>query len=379
MEIAPAGNNKMKIVSIVWFKVFPATFGGQKGIAFFLRHLSAYFDITCICSRDNNVNGTLPFKIIPLLSKGKLQFFNPIEWFNILREIRREKAKVLIIEHPYHAVTGILAKKLLKIKLVLHQHNIEYIRFKELRNIWWPILKVLENWISKEADLIFFKTLADQQKAIRLFQLMPQKTLIVPYGIEKKLENKHARCKIRQTYELPPDSKIFLFAATLDYKPNADAVEHIYSNLVPILDSSITNYKIIICGRNKRKNYDYLNKFHSKNVIMAGQVNNIDDFYYGADLFISPVITGGGIQTKIMDALSYQLPVVCFENMLAGIPLEFTNSLIFPVNKADWQKFADNMVFIKKQSFNPKLSEYIMANSWDAIAQQAAHNIKMLE
>jgi polysaccharide biosynthesis protein PslH len=369
----------MKIVSIVWFKVFPATFGGQKGIVFFLRHLSAYLDITCICSRDNIVKGKLPFKIIPLLSKGKFQFINPIVWFNILREIRREKAKVLIIEHPYHAVTGILAKKLLKIKLVLHQHNIEYIRFKEFRNIWWPILKVFENWISKEADLIFFKTLADQENAIRLFQLMPQKTLIVPYGIEIKMGNKNARCKIRETYNLPQDSKIFLFAATLDYKPNADAVEHIFSILVPILDSSFANYKIIICGRNKIKNFDYLNKLHSKNVIMAGEVNNIDDFYNGADLFINPVITGGGIQTKTMDALSYQLPVVCFENMLAGIPLEFVNSLIFPVNKEDWQKFADNMALIKKESSDSKLSEYIMANSWDAIAQQAAHNIKMLE
>jgi hypothetical protein len=33
----------------------------------------------------------------------------------------------------------------------------------------------------------------------------------------------------------------------------------------------------------------------------------------GADIFLDPVETGGGIQSKIVEALSYDLNVVCFQ------------------------------------------------------------------
>jgi len=366
----------MKIVSLVWFKIFPAKFGGQKGIALFLEHLTAYFDITCLCSRDNNYFGN-SVKVIPKLPVGKWQFINPALWVSILLRIKKQNTDVLIIEHPYHAITGILAKKLLKVRLVLHQHNIEHVRFRELGYSWWPVLKFLESRLSKYADLIFFKTSEDQIKSIELFHLNPGKTFIVPYGIEERSFNKEARLKISAMYNLSVNCKIFLFAGTLDYQPNADAVENIYKKLLPHLDNAGIDYSIIICGRNKIKSFEYLQKLSAKHVINAGEVDNIDDYFFAADAFINPVTIGGGIQTKILDALSYQLPVICFDVMLSGIPSQFIGTWLYPTNQGDWKKFSCEMIRIKKPHFGSLSLDLLSIQSWDTIAKKTANKIKL--
>jgi glycosyltransferase involved in cell wall biosynthesis len=367
----------MKIVSLVWFKIFPAKFGGQKGIAIFLEYLTAYFDITCLCSRDNNYLGN-SLKVVPKLPVRKWQFINPIIWVSILLRIKKENAEVLIIEHPYHAITGILAKKLLKVRLVLHQHNLEHVRFREMGYSWWPILKFLESQLSRHADLVLFKTFQDQLKAIELFHLNPGKTFIVPYGIEKRTFNKEARSKISTKYNLSDNCKIFLFAGTLDYKPNAEAIENIYKKLFPYLDNSGIDYSIIICGRNKIKGFDYLQKLTAKHIINAGEVDNIDEYFFAADVFINPVTIGGGIQTKILDALSYQLPVICFDVMLSGIPSQFIGTLIHPANNGDWKKFSCEMLRVKKSHCESFCVDLLSGQSWERITKNVAEKIKLL-
>lgn len=39
-----------KILSIVWYKVLPPVFGGQKGIAGFNKHLAKHHPLVCLCS-----------------------------------------------------------------------------------------------------------------------------------------------------------------------------------------------------------------------------------------------------------------------------------------------------------------------------------------
>jgi glycosyltransferase involved in cell wall biosynthesis len=368
----------MKIVSLVWFKIFPAKYGGQKGIALFLKHLSAYFEITCICSKDNIIEDNILFKTVPILPIGKWQFINPVTWIKILKHIKKEKADLLILEHPYHAITGILAKMLFRIPVILHQHNIEYIRFREMGKRWWPLLKIWERWISKNADLILFKTIKDQETAIKLFQLEGKNTTVIPYGVEIMSYDEDARNTLLKRFHLDNQTKIFLFAGTLDYSPNAQAVENIYSKLVPLLDRTDQHYVIIICGRNKMEGFEFLNTLQAKNVIMAGEVADINEYYFGADVFINPVEAGGGIQTKTIDAASCQLPVICFKNMLAGIPSELLETVVYPVEQDSWEQFANKMLMVEKQCSSSKLSEVLLCNNWNSIAKMAAEKINLI-
>lgn len=343
MEVKTQTDNKLKIVSLVWFKVFPPKFGGQKGIVHFEEELANYFDITCICSSDNELPEHAHLKILPLLPAGKIQFVNPFVWVKIYRLIKKENAAVLLLEHPYHGLTARLAQKFLKIKLVLHQHNIEYLRFKKLKKWWWPLLKQFEKYVCKKADLILFKTMQDKATAVETFGIDSAKCNIVPYGIEEHSISPCTKKNIYKQHNIPEHNKLILFAGTLDYEPNAEAVENIYQKLAPLLDKANFSYTILICGRNKFKKFAYLQKLQHPNIIQVGEVENIEDYFKAADVFINPVLQGGGIQTKVLDALSYHLSVVCFEQTLPGIPKKICEEKLLPVAKANWRYFAERV------------------------------------
>ena len=115
------------IVSIVWFKIFPARFGGQKGIALFTRYLSQYFRIICLCSNDNEITDE-NFQVNPVLTSGKKQFFHLSGYNKILRLIKQSKCRYILLEHCYYGLVGVFLKRRLNKLLIVHSHNIEYHR-----------------------------------------------------------------------------------------------------------------------------------------------------------------------------------------------------------------------------------------------------------
>jgi glycosyltransferase involved in cell wall biosynthesis len=372
------GRNEMKIASLVWFPVFPARFGGQKGIALFQEHLSHHFPISCICSSDNRPEAQMQLSLAPILPRSKTQFINPLCWIKILRRLRREKVDILLLEHPYHAIAAVLAKKLYGLRLVLHQHNIEYIRFRQLKRWWWPLLKRLESLACRQSDLVFFKTEEDRRQALHDFGMDAGKTFILPYGIERKQPRPGSRELLQQKHSLRPEEKIILFAGTLDYEPNAEAVEKIYSELAPRLRQSGLNYRILICGRNRFEQFHYLNQLHHPQVLMAGEVEDIGLYFEGADVFINPVSGGGGIQTKILDALSHHLPVACFTHMLSGIDASTCPGKLFPAQPNDWNDFVLKLEQAVIQGPLPTPESFFHHNSWKKIAADAAERIGAL-
>jgi hypothetical protein len=183
---------------------------------------------------------------------------------------------------------------------------------------WWRILASYERHTHRRADLNLFKTQTDLNWAVTHFRIERKKCFVVPYGIENKpVVNKvQARTNILDRHALNKE-KILLFAGSLDYEPNAKAVELIFTRIAPMLEkNSPGKFKIIICGRNKLNKFQYLKRLKHPTVLYAGEVNDIENYFMAADIFLDPVATGSGIQTKILEALSYDLDVICFESML---------------------------------------------------------------
>ena len=143
-----------KILSIVWHKVLPPMFGGQKGIAYFNRHLSSRYPLVCLCSKNNKPIDDLPYKILPLLPDSKWQFINPFCWRKIKSVAKKEKVTHIILEYPYHAIAAMRSKRATHAKLILHSHNIESERFRQMGKWWWKLLRVYEKWGLQKADLL---------------------------------------------------------------------------------------------------------------------------------------------------------------------------------------------------------------------------------
>jgi glycosyltransferase involved in cell wall biosynthesis len=361
-----------KVLSIVWYKVLPARFGGQKAIAKFNEHLASFAPLICLCS-ENNKPEDVPYRLENNLPRTKLQFINPFVWWKIYRFAKKNAVTHIILEFPYHGIAAIVCQKLLGVRVILNTHNIEYSRFKEMGKRWWKLLFFYERWVAQQCDLVLFKTFSDKKLATKAFGLAQKRTAIIPYGVDvSALRNSEARALIQQRHSINPREKILLFAGTLDYGPNAQAVLNVVQKLIPLLNHFDLAYKVLICGRNRYPAFDYLNRIQNPSIIFAGEVNDIENYFSAADVFINPVMTGGGIQTKIMDALSYHLNVVAFESRTREI--SETGTKLWSVPDCNWTAFAE-AVFKATFSCTETPPAFFDTYNWRTIAAKAYQKI----
>jgi hypothetical protein len=355
-------SKSIHIVSLVWYKILPAQFGGQQTIAAFNNALGKEVQLTCLCSKNNVQTGNENFEVYPLLPTSKWQFINPLTWWFIYQFIKKEKATHVIAEHPYHVIASWLLHTFLKINIIHYSHNIEYERFKFLGKPYWRILFLAEYWICRFAKLNIFVTEQDKITAIKQFNLIENNCLVIPHPVTiKDFSNKEKAIeKIKAKHAIPHNHNIFLFNGTLDYAPNALAVEAIATQLIPELNKINNHFTFIITGRIEDKNYQHLFNLATEQLIITGKVENVADYFLAANVYVNAVSNGGGVQTKTLEALSYHLNVVCFEHMLNGIEMQFVEDKIFIVSINNWQQFAQTIftALTKEVSTPPAFFEH---------------------
>jgi len=341
---------KKKVISIVWHQFLPANFGGQQTIADFNNALAKEVQLICICSNNNKAEN-LQYQLFNILPTEKLQFINPIVWYRIFSICKKEKPDYLLLEYCYHAVVAWLIYRFLKIRIIHSSHNIEYQRFKLLKKPYWRLLFLAEKWVSNFASINTFVTEQDRQLAINKFGIAKENSLVIPHTISRKnAEGKVSSTeKIRSQYQLNSDTPILLFNGTLDYLPNAKAVKNIAILLIPELRKILTDFVIIVNGRIENKEYLSLFNLTNEHLIITGRVDNIEDYFLAANVYINAVNIGAGVQTKTLEALSYNLNVVCFGNMLNGIEKTLVENKLFIAEQGNWEEFANKVVQALKQ------------------------------
>ncbi len=372
-----ADSSTIKILSLVPYKIYPAQTGGQKAILFFYNYLSKLLPVTIVSTKNNELKAQKEIEFLADLPNSGLRYVTPSLFFTLRTIIERNRITHLIIEHPYFGWLGILLKKLTKVKLIVRSHNIEGIRWKTLGKWWWSILWNYEKFTHRLADHSFFITGADKDYAVKHFKLSANKCTTITYGIgvdrppsnKEKQEQKNVICT---KYEIGKEDKIFLFNGVLSYKPNLDAVNIILKAINPVLlEIKDFKYKIIICGKDLPSTY--LNSQKEKNIIFTGFVSDIHSYYMAADVFINPVIEGGGIKTKLVEALSYNVSAVSTKSGAAGVPANVCGRKLMIVDDGNWQNFLEELFSIDvNELIPPTFFEYFF---WGNIAQKAANVI----
>lgn len=371
----------VKILSLVSYKFLPPEMGGQKGIAYFNRYLSSYANITCVTVLNNDETLREGYQIRKILSNSRLRYINPLYFFRMRTIIRNESITHLILEHPYYGWLGVLLKKLCRVTLIVHSHNIESLRFKTIGKWWWGVLWHYEKLTHRQADYNFFIQDYDKDYAIKHFGLQVNHCSTITYGFEHEkipslIEKSTARSKICETHHFIKETdRLLLFNGTLGYKPNLDALDIILHKINPLLIATKGfKYKIIICGNKLPASYSALVDYKEKNIIYAGFVDDISLYFKGCDIFINPVTDGGGIKTKLVEALGYDLSVVSTRTGAIGIAEALTGGKLKLTGDDDWTTFA---TYIK--DMNPLLHTppaFFENFYWGNIAKNAAALIK---
>ncbi len=369
------------VLSLVSYQFLPAKMGGQKGIAFFNRFFCREVKLTCVTVQSNDPKLSDGYELLNVLSNSKIRYINLFYFFTLKKIIKEREITHVILEHPYYGWLGILLKHLCKITLIVHSHNIENVRFKSTGKWWWKILALYEKLTYKSADICFFISDEDKDYAIRHFNLAKQKCTTITYGFELNKaplqeEKKIAKDFLYSKYAIDRQDKLLLFNGTLDYKPNQDAIDIIIKKINPVLlNDHNFKYKIIICGKGLPPGYNKLIDYTNENIIYAGFVDDIIPYFKGADIFINPVIDGGGIKTKLVESLGYDMNVVTTSNGAIGVPLSITGNKMQIVANDNWKLFAAAIIMTDIENHIPTI--YFEHFYWEAIAKKAANALSV--
>ena len=262
----------------------------------------------------------------------------------------------------------------------MRSQNIEAERFKSIGKWWWGILWNYEKLVHSFADYNFFIQQDDEQYAIAKYKLDPTKCFIITYGFELTgpplPENRvTAKETLAALYNISKKERFILFNGSLNYKPNKDALDNILTNINPLLLATENfAYKIIICGSNLDESYNKLKDYVDKNIIYAGFVDDITLFYKGADMLINPVTDGGGIKTKLVEALGYNMNVVTTASGAIGVPLTLTGGKMMIVEDDNWTNFSEAVIKSNVESDIP--NAFFDNFYWGKIAEKAADILK---
>ena len=375
METKPESklNSYMKkVLAIAPYPYLPYFSGGQKFIAQFYHYLGKETDLTVISTKGNDFSKATTYKTIPLLKKSFSRYYDWSLIKKITAIIKEDGFDTVIWEHPYYAWLAYRVKKRTGIKTLIHTHNIEYQRFKSTGRWWWPILKWYEKNCFKKADGIFFITPEDKSFAINTWKIEPTRCFNLPFGVEiEKYPEDRLQCRneIAGKHNIPAEEKILLFNGLLNYKPNWDALKNILENINPLLIKNENfKYKIVICGKGLPDEMNNLKSYADKNIIFAGFVDDITIYFKAADIMLNPVQSGGGVKTKMVEAIAFGATVIATETGAAGIDRSVCGNKLTIVEDNDWESFVNRIMHTETKEATP--SGFYALYNWDNIIKK---------
>lgn len=362
----------MKVASIAPYTYLPYQSGGQKLIAQFYEYLAKEAEVHVVGTKANDQSLVKGYKLHPLLSTSILRYANILLFFPIRKLMKANKINVIIFEHPYLAFLMWMLK-MAGFTIVLHTHNIEFLRFKSLNKWWWPLLRLYERVAFKISDKIFFIGKDDMDTALREFPISSEKCHVIPFGIANNApatDKASANLKIREEWELPSNTAILLFTGHYSYQPNVDAVRNIIEHVAPQLQASWQqSYKIIITGKGLPEDLQVL--IHSKtDIVYAGFVSDIDTYFKGADVLLNAVLAGGGVKTKLIEAIGNGTTVVSTVSGALGVDRNVCGNKLLVTADNDWEGFAGG---ITKHGLTNQTTDRAFYQSyyWGNIARKA--------
>ena len=137
------------------------------------------------------------------------------------------------------------------------------------------------------------------------------KIKIIANGIDTEIFKKY---KFKKKYDL-------VFIGNLNYVPNIDTALYIGNTIVPELRKTYPDIKILIAGSNPSNK---VKKLSNENITISGWVEDIKEAYLSGKIFFAPMKIGTGLQNKLLEAMSLEIP--CITSPLANKALGAINN-----------------------------------------------------
>ncbi|MCR4601983.1 MAG: glycosyltransferase family 4 protein [Prevotella sp.] len=113
-----------------------------------------------------------------------------------------------------------------------------------------------------------------------------------------------------------PDAHNVVFVGAMNYEPNVTAVTYFCKQILPQLQVRYPDLKFYIVGKTPTS---AVKSLQSEHVIVTGWVDDIWDYLKIASVVVAPMLSGSGIQNKILQALSVGACVVTTSIGMEGL------------------------------------------------------------
>jgi len=171
------------------------------------------------------------------------------------------------------------------------------------RSISWPLLKVeaskvkvYETTIARWFDRVTMVSPLDRDYMLSINGSIPMS--IVPMGVDLEYYQPGG-----EEYELN-----LLFTGSIRYFPNRDAILYFYNEIFPLIKNAVPNVKFYVVGNRPPKNISNLTA--GGDIVVTGRVEDVRPYFDRSAVFVCPLRSGSGMQTKILEAMAMGVPVV---------------------------------------------------------------------
>jgi glycosyltransferase involved in cell wall biosynthesis len=167
-----------------------------------------------------------------------------------------------------------------------------------MENLFWSLDAVRQNRrVLKEFDWVLVTSEPERERALNL----------VPQARAEALPFILMDCDYYRPSP-PPRQPQILFVGFLPHTPNTDALRDFLHTQWPLIRKDEPQARFVVAGEGASNELRGL--MHDHGVDYRGYVEDLREVYRESRVYIAPVTSGGGIRTKIVEAMAAGIPVV---------------------------------------------------------------------
>lgn len=159
-------------------------------------------------------------------------------------------------------------------------------------------LQLAERFIARKFDIVLTMSKVDRDILLSLDKALTVEVSTNPHGLDFGRE-----------FDVKREPLSLLFVGAMQRDLNVDAALYFYQKVFPIIRRDMPGVKFYVAGSNPP---EVLLKMveDDPSLIVTGFVKDIREYFFKATVFVSPMLVGGGIIVKNLQAMSCGLPVV---------------------------------------------------------------------
>ncbi len=181
---------------------------------------------------------------------------------------------------------------------------------------------------------------------------------VIPNGVDFEY---YAPMECEKKYEV-------MFCGNMQYEPNVNAAKYLVEEIMPIVWKHYPNARLLIAGTSPKASVKNL---ANDRVEVSGWVEDMRECYASAQVFVAPMQMGSGLQNKLLEAMSMELP--CVTTPIANDSLGSNDEVLVG---HDAQEIADDIIkLLSDENYRNQLAhkgrEFIKQNySWEVYGRK---------